>query len=117
MADISKVVLPSGDEYDIKDASVPAWAKESTKPTYTASEVGAAAIAVSFTTGDGTTSATVSNSAITANHICVGCSAEANAANFSSNISFSTSAGSVTASYTKRTSLSVTFTAYFIEQA
>lgn len=40
MADISKVTVGST-TYNIKDAAVPAWAKESTKPTYTASEVGA----------------------------------------------------------------------------
>ena len=40
MADIDKIIL-NNTQYDIRDASVPAWAKQSTKPTYTASEVGA----------------------------------------------------------------------------
>lgn len=40
MADLSKIKL-NGTEYNLKDAAVPAWAKVSTKPTYTAAEVGA----------------------------------------------------------------------------
>ena len=54
MADISQVKLPNGDTYNLvdetsgyiktfteTDPTVPAWAKAATKPTYTASEVGA----------------------------------------------------------------------------
>lgn len=41
MANISKITIPSGITYDLKDSSVPDWAKQSNKPTYTASEVGA----------------------------------------------------------------------------
>ena len=40
MADLSKIRL-NGVDYNFKDAAVPAWAKNATKPTYTASEVGA----------------------------------------------------------------------------
>ena len=40
MADLSKIKL-NGVEYNLKDAAVPAWAKNNVKPTYTASEVGA----------------------------------------------------------------------------
>lgn len=49
MADISKITLLNGNEYNIKDtvareriSEIPSWALASTKPTYTASEVGAA---------------------------------------------------------------------------
>ena len=49
MADISKITLLDGNQYDIKDtvareriSEIPSWALASTKPTYTASEVGAA---------------------------------------------------------------------------
>ena len=38
MADISKIKLGEN-TYNIKDASVPSWAKQNTKPTYTASEI------------------------------------------------------------------------------
>lgn len=41
MADVTKLNI-GGTDYNIVDASVPSWAKQSTKPTYTASEVGAA---------------------------------------------------------------------------
>ena len=40
MADISKIKLGEN-TYNIKDANIPAWARSATKPTYTASEVGA----------------------------------------------------------------------------
>ena len=40
MADLSKIKL-NGIEYNLKDAAVPAWAKQANKPSYTASEVGA----------------------------------------------------------------------------
>ena len=40
MADIDKIIL-NNTQYDIRDSSVPSWAKQSTKPTYTANEVGA----------------------------------------------------------------------------
>lgn len=40
MADLSKIKL-NGVVYNFKDAAVPAWAKAASKPTYTASEVGA----------------------------------------------------------------------------
>lgn len=40
MADLSKIKL-NGIEYNIKDAAVPTWAKQTNKPTYTANEVGA----------------------------------------------------------------------------
>jgi len=40
MANIDKVTL-NGTDYTIVDSTVPSWAKNSTKPTYTASEVGA----------------------------------------------------------------------------
>ena len=39
MADISQVTLPNGDTYNFKDPAVPSWAKASTKPSYTASEI------------------------------------------------------------------------------
>ncbi len=42
MADLSKVKL-NGTTYNLKDAAVPSWAKASSKPTYTYTEVGAAA--------------------------------------------------------------------------
>lgn len=49
MADISKITLLDGNQYDIKDtvareriSEIPSWALASTKPTYTASEVDAA---------------------------------------------------------------------------
>lgn len=38
MADVTKLNI-GGTDYDIVDASVPSWAKQSTKPTYTASEI------------------------------------------------------------------------------
>ena len=41
MANIDKITL-KGTDYTIVDSTVPSWAKQSTKPTYTASEVGAA---------------------------------------------------------------------------
>lgn len=41
MADISKIILPNGNEYNLKDSAVPMWAKAQNKPSYTASEVGA----------------------------------------------------------------------------
>lgn len=48
MADISKITLLDGNQYNIKDtvareriSEIPSWALASTKPTYTASEVGA----------------------------------------------------------------------------
>ena len=41
MADISKIILPDGNEYNLKDSAVPMWAKTQNKPSYTASEVGA----------------------------------------------------------------------------
>lgn len=41
MADISKITLLNGSTYNLKDASVPSWAKASSKPSYTANEVGA----------------------------------------------------------------------------
>lgn len=41
MAEISKITLPNGDSYDLKDSAVPSWAKAESKPTYTASEVDA----------------------------------------------------------------------------
>ena len=40
MADVTKLNI-GGTDYNIVDASVPSWAKQSTKPTYTANEVGA----------------------------------------------------------------------------
>lgn len=40
MADVTKLNI-GGTDYNIVDASVPSWAKQSTKPTYTAAEVGA----------------------------------------------------------------------------
>ena len=40
MADLSKIKL-NGVEYNLKDAAVPAWAKQTNKPTYTAAEIGA----------------------------------------------------------------------------
>ena len=40
MADLSKIKL-NGEVYNLKDSSIPSWAKNSTKPTYTAAEVGA----------------------------------------------------------------------------
>ena len=40
MADVTKLNI-GGVDYDIVDALVPSWAKQSTKPTYTANEVGA----------------------------------------------------------------------------
>lgn len=43
MADISKVTTVDGTTYNIKDAGVPSWARGASKPTYTASEVGAVA--------------------------------------------------------------------------
>lgn len=39
MADVSKVKL-NGTTYNVKDASVPSWAKQSSKPSYTQDEVG-----------------------------------------------------------------------------
>lgn len=42
MANIDKVTL-NGTDYKLIDSTVPAWAKQSTKPSYTASEVGAIA--------------------------------------------------------------------------
>lgn len=44
MSDISKIKLPDGSEFNIKDAAVPSWAKAASKPSYTAEEVGAATI-------------------------------------------------------------------------
>lgn len=41
MANISSIKLPSGITYDLIDSTVPSWAKQLSKPTYTASEVGA----------------------------------------------------------------------------
>ena len=41
MADISKIKLPDNSEYNIKDSTISSWARAATKPTYTASEVGA----------------------------------------------------------------------------
>ena len=41
MADISKIILPNGNEYNLKDSAVPMWAKAQNKPSYTAFEVGA----------------------------------------------------------------------------
>lgn len=41
MADISKIKLLDNVTYNLKDDSISAWAREATKPTYTASEVGA----------------------------------------------------------------------------
>lgn len=43
MSDISKIKLPDGSEFNIKDAAVPSWAKAASKPSYTAEEVGAVA--------------------------------------------------------------------------
>ena len=40
MANIDKVTI-NGTDYKLIDSTVPSWAKQSTKPTYTASEVGA----------------------------------------------------------------------------
>lgn len=40
---ISSITLPSGGTYDLKDSEVKDWARASSKPTYTASEVGAIA--------------------------------------------------------------------------
>lgn len=40
MADIKQVVI-DGTTYNLKDPTVPAWAKAAQKPTYTAAEVGA----------------------------------------------------------------------------
>lgn len=40
MADLSKIKL-NGVTYNLKDASIPTWAKAASKPTYTAAEVGA----------------------------------------------------------------------------
>ena len=34
MADITKVKLPNGSEYNLKDSAVPAWAKATNPPTY-----------------------------------------------------------------------------------
>ena len=66
MADLSKIKL-NGVEYNLKDAAVPAWAKQTNKPTYTASEVGAlpdtttipAATTVTNTLASGTLIATI----------------------------------------------------------
>lgn len=41
MADISKITALDNVTYNLKDASISAWARAVTKPTYTASEVGA----------------------------------------------------------------------------
>ncbi len=41
MADISKITALDNVTYNLKDASISAWARAATKPTYTASEVGA----------------------------------------------------------------------------
>ena len=84
MADISKITLPDGNTYDLKDTTaradiptkvsdltndsgfltsytetdptVPAWAKASSKPTYTASEVGAVPLTSSSPGGTGSIS-------------------------------------------------------------
>ena len=40
MADIEKIKV-KGTDYTVVDSTVPSWARSSTKPTYTASEVGA----------------------------------------------------------------------------
>ena len=40
MPDLSKIKL-NGTVYNLKDSAVPAWAKNTLKPTYTANEVGA----------------------------------------------------------------------------
>jgi hypothetical protein len=72
MADISKITLLNGNEYNIKDtvareriSEIPSWALASTKPTYTASEVDAAASSHTHgnitNTGDITTTATISS--------------------------------------------------------
>lgn len=71
-------------------------------------------IAVQFVCAAGSTSTTVSNADITSSHICVTSNAATSHSNFASNIVFSTSAGSVTATYTLRTSGSVTFWGYFV---
>ena len=41
MADISKIKLLDNVTYNLKDSGISAWARAATKPTYTASEVGA----------------------------------------------------------------------------
>ncbi len=84
MADISTIILPNGETYNIKDTTareniptktsdltndsgfltsytetdptVPAWAKASSKPTYTASEVGAVPLTSSSAGGQGSIS-------------------------------------------------------------
>ena len=72
MADISKITLLDGNQYNIKDtvareriSEIPSWALASTKPTYTASEVDAAASSHTHgnitNTGDITTIATISS--------------------------------------------------------
>lgn len=52
MADVTKLNI-GGVDYDIVDASVPSWAKQSTKPTYTANEInGFATVATSGSYND-----------------------------------------------------------------
>ena len=58
MANISSIKLPDGSTYSILDAAVPAWAKANSKPTYTASEVGAATSNHTHTTSIATSTGT-----------------------------------------------------------
>ena len=51
MADVTKLNI-GGTDYNIVDASVPSWAKQSTKPTYTAQEVGADVFIVHIEDGE-----------------------------------------------------------------
>ena len=52
MANVTKLNI-GGTDYDIVDASVPSWAKQSTKPTYTANEIsGLANVATSGSYND-----------------------------------------------------------------
>ena len=61
MANIDKVTI-NGTDYKLIDSTVPAWAKTSTKPTYTASEIsGLAGVATSGSYNDLTNKPTVPN--------------------------------------------------------
>jgi len=62
MADISKITDMNGNEYNLKDASVPSWAKMQNPPTYTAADVGAVAKSGDTMTGILTASGLIAQS-------------------------------------------------------
>lgn len=62
---ISKITLPDGTTFNIEDSSIYDWARAATKPSYTATQVGAAAASHNHgditSTGDITTSSTIAS--------------------------------------------------------